>query len=136
MTDFPDDVESKRQTCFQLAATAFSENQLDLDGYEVLAGQIAGADDIQSIMVIESSLPQPQHRSLETQIVTCDKSRTYKLGKWIESYSDPRRKTSDWSSSLTAECQMSVSLRLETSTSSNGSHRIRCQPFGTADAPK
>lgn len=85
MNDSPNDLESKKQTCFDLAAAAFSENQLDLDGYEVLAGQIAGADDMESLMVIESSLPKPQHKSLETQIISCDKGRTQKFGRWLES---------------------------------------------------
>ncbi len=81
----PRELETKKESCFQLAAAAFSENHLDLDGYETLAEEIANAADIASLEVIEGSLPKPQYRSTETQLVAGDKSKIKKTGKWIDS---------------------------------------------------
>jgi len=85
VTDPTTDFEARKDRCFRLAAEAYSGNQLDLNRYEILAGEIAAANDITSLQVIESSLPQPQHRSAETQVIRADMGEVHKVGKWIES---------------------------------------------------
>ncbi len=79
-------VETMRTRCFDLAAAAFSNNQLDLESYEHLAGRIAAASDLTSLGEIESALPAPPRSPQpQSQLLSAEMSNVKKLGRWVES---------------------------------------------------
>lgn len=79
-------VELMRARCFDLAAAAFSSNQLSLERYESLAGEIASANDLPALKAIERALPDsPRTAPVQSQLVTANMSKVAKLGRWIES---------------------------------------------------
>ncbi len=85
MIDGARSVDVARSRCFDLAAAAFSSNQLDLETYEMLAGRIAAAGDLTVLQGIESALPPiPQSPQPQAQLVSADLSKVKKTGRWVE----------------------------------------------------
>lgn len=79
-------IEKERNLCFELAAAAFSANQLDLERYESVAGEIAVAEELPVLQAIRKNLPEvalpPQP---QTQNVDAQSSNIKKRGRWLDS---------------------------------------------------
>jgi len=80
------DLETIRARCFELAAAAFSSDQLDLDLYESLAGTIAVAETAADLEVIRKNLPEViEPPKPPVQIVEARASSMRKSGRWLDS---------------------------------------------------
>jgi len=79
-------VESERSLCFELAAAAFATNQIDLERYEAVAGEIAVADNLAILQVIRGTLPEvSQPPQPPPQQVNAQASNVKKQGRWLDS---------------------------------------------------
>jgi len=86
LMDSASPVEAARSRCFDVAAAAFSNNQLSLETYEALAGEIATTNELAALQEIEKALPAVHQSSpAGTQQITADRSKVTKQGRWVES---------------------------------------------------
>lgn len=78
-------VETVRSTCFDLAAAAFSSNQIDLERYEAVAGEIASAEQITDLEAIQGRLPQVvQPPPVKSQLINAESSNLRREGRWLD----------------------------------------------------
>lgn len=79
-------LETIRATCFDLAAAAFSSNQMDLERYETLAGEIASAEGPTDLAEIQARLPRVvQPPPAESQLINAESSNLKREGRWLDS---------------------------------------------------
>lgn len=79
-------MESVRSHCFELAAAAFSKNELDLERYESVAGEIAGAEKLSELQSIQKRLPRVELPAPpKPQLINAESSTLKRKGRWIDS---------------------------------------------------
>ncbi|HUX22631.1 MAG TPA: hypothetical protein VMW69_15445, partial [Spirochaetia bacterium] len=79
-------LETIRATCFDLAAAAFSSNQMDLERYETLAGEIASAERSSDLEEIQARLPRViQPPPEKAQVIHAESSSLKREGRWLDS---------------------------------------------------
>lgn len=80
------EIEDTRALCFELAAAAFANDQLGVERYEALAAQIADADNLAELELIQRGFPEVARPAVrEPQLLSAQSSNLRREGRWVES---------------------------------------------------